>query len=338
MSEDQALQANMLQALAKEGLSEASCADLVREFGTPFVQATELVAKAKTIEVTDETQTDAMKEARIARLAIRNVRTTTENIRKRLKEDSLRRGQSIDKVARMVKDLCEPEEERLEQCEKFAELAETKRKADRAAERAEQIRPYADPSVYADLGGMSDEQWAATFTGAKAAHQARKEHEEFLAKERAEAEARRQQELAEARELARVAAEEARKAREASERIERESRENARKLEAERDAERAKAREADEARQRAEEKAKNDEAARRAEAEERDRQRMADEAAPDAEKLRAWAASIRSIQGPEMRTAAGRTARHAFLTKLERIAVMMGDEADRITAKKRKTA
>lgn len=335
MSEDQALQSTMLQVLAKEGLSETARTDLVREFGPTYVQAVDLVAKAKEITVTDESQTDAMKEARTMRLALRNVRLTAENKRKVLKEDSLRRGQSIDKVARMVKEIIEPEETRLDECERFAEIAEAKRKAERAADRAEQIRPYADPILYSDLGGMSDEQWAQALTGAKAAHKARVEQLAREAGEREEAENRRQQELAEARERAKAAAEEARKAREEADRIEREARENARKLEAERDAERAKAQQEAEARQRAEDRQRQQDEARRLEAEERERQRMADEAAPDAEKLRAWAASIESMQAPVMSTKKGRELAAWYSQELGRLAERMREDADRITTKRK---
>jgi len=331
MSEDQALAPTLEQVLAKEGLNPESCAELVRAFAGPFTQASALIADAQKIVVTDETQTAAMKEAGIQRRAIKNVRTAAETTRKALKEDSLRRSQSIDKVARMVREMCEAAEERLEGFEKFAELAEAKRREERAADRANQMRPYADPSIYNDLGGMSEEAWQLALSGAKDACAARVEREHREARERAEAEQRRQQELAAARE-------DARRAREEADRVEREARERAKALEAERDAERAKAREAEEARQRAEERQRQEEQARKLEADERERQRMADEAAPDAEKLRAWASAIATLPAPTMSTGAGRTARHAFLTELERLVVKMRDEADRITGKRRKTA
>jgi len=324
---DQALANSLEQLLAKEGIAPESCADLVRAFALPFTQATALIADAQKIVVTDEKQTAAMKEAGIQRKAIKNVRTTAENTRKVLKEDSLKRGQSIDKVARMVREMCEREEARLEACEKFAEIAEAKRRDERAIDRANQLRPYTDPGIYTDLGGMSEETFALALSGAKDAHTARTEREAREAEEKAAAERARQQELAAARAEAQAKAEEARQARAEADRVEKEAREAAKAAEAERDAARQQARQAAEARQRAEERTKNQEASRRLEEQERNHQRMAAESAPDGLKLIAWAAAIDAIQPPNMTTKAGAEAASAFVVRLIGIAELMREHA-----------
>lgn len=121
---------NTLQVIISESnLEEAKAQSLLEQFQGYMEIAQEWEARAKTIVVTDETQTDAMKLARTGRLLLREKRVAIERRRKELKESALREGQAIDKAAKFLKGLIEPIELYLDQQEHFVEIRE-KAKAD----------------------------------------------------------------------------------------------------------------------------------------------------------------------------------------------------------------
>src|SRR6185437_11549413 len=95
---------------------------------TMFTQAEEWAARAALIKVTSVDQKREMKMARESRLALREIRIKVEHDRKRLKEDSTRRGRAIDGIANVLKALIEPLEAHLLEQETFAERVEAVRK------------------------------------------------------------------------------------------------------------------------------------------------------------------------------------------------------------------
>ena len=111
-------------AIDAENLEPETSLSLRNNFAPFFERTQEWRDKANAIVVTDATDKESMLRARALRLEIREVRVNTENTRKRLKEDSLRKGKIIDKVAGIIKDALEPIEEQLQSQEDFAKIQE----------------------------------------------------------------------------------------------------------------------------------------------------------------------------------------------------------------------
>lgn len=175
---------NKLQLLIDrcEITSEAG-QQLIRAFGAPFTEVGEilsnysrddngeLVVTDDTIIVTSKDDIIGMKKAREVRLELKRVRTTVENKRRELKEDSLRTGKAIDGVAKYIKDNIQPVEEYLEQQEKFAELEEAKRVAKLKDERIQKITPFCDSPYIYEVQNMTDESFDKLFIELKTAHE-----------------------------------------------------------------------------------------------------------------------------------------------------------------------
>lgn len=312
-------------ATVASGLEPESATALRATFDSLFAQAEEWTARAREIRVTDITQKREMKLARESRLALREIRVKAEHARKRLKEDSVRRGRAIDGMANIIKALVEPIEEHLLEQETFAERHEARRKDELRTAREEALRALGtDPRSYANLGETDEETWAITLQTAKDARDARVRAEKEAEEVRIEAERiAAQKREAERKEKARLEAE----------RIEREkaqAEENARlkrerdELEAQRATERAAARAETERveRELAAERAKA-EAERKAAEEHRlaaEAEARAAALAPDREKLRAFAVALRGLPVPELTTEAGVKARSTLEAQLEKFA------------------
>ena len=126
---------NELQRLVDEsGLETTKAKFLLDKFSNYFDIASEWEKKARTIVITDESQTAEMEMARVGRLFLRDKRISVEKARKELKEQSLREGKAIDGIANVLKAVIIPTEEYLEKQEKFIEI---KKKAEDDAHRAE---------------------------------------------------------------------------------------------------------------------------------------------------------------------------------------------------------
>jgi hypothetical protein len=229
---------NQLQVILKEqNIEKESATAIVKAFGGPFEEAGEILATYKSIEVTDESQTDLMLQARSKRLALKKARTTVETNRKALKEDIVKQARAIDSIARFVKESIQPAEEYLEQQEKFAEIKRAERAAQLKAERVEKLMQYTDDISVYNLSVMSNDQFNTLLNTLKAQHEAKLAEEkrieaERIAKEKSEAEERER--VRKENERLKKEAEE-REAVAAKERAEAEKREA--KLRAEREAE-----------------------------------------------------------------------------------------------------
>jgi len=207
-------------------LTKTSAQVTLEEHFAPFeAQAQEWLEKAKAIVVTDASQKDLMNEARIARLALRNVRINTEKKHKELKEDALRYSQTLDGIKRKLVGLIEPSETHLQKQEDFEKIQIETEKNERAIKRATALGPYME-FQYAitnfPLKEMTDEAFDSMLEGFKLAKQKRqddekKQHEE-AEKKRKDDEAARAK-LAEENEALRkkLAKEEQRKKDEAAE-------------------------------------------------------------------------------------------------------------------------
>jgi hypothetical protein len=324
--------------VSEQGLAVDRAKPLLDVYSPFFASAQALLEKSRAITVTDATQVAQIKAARSARLALREVRVEAEKKRKELKEESLRTGKAIDGIANVLKLMLEPEEARLEECEKFAERVEAARIAALVAARTERLRPFGVDPLHYGLREMTDEAFDQ-LVGMLSREREAKLEAERKAAEAAE-KARQEREAEEARiraENARLKAE-ADAARKEQERRDAEARAERERIEAEAKKERdrlaAEARAEREARERAEREAREArEAAERAEADRKAaeaaeaKKRAAAEAkakrAPDREKVKTLAAGVRAVVIPEATTPEG-------IAAMRRAANMLRDVSEAI--------
>lgn len=331
------------------GLDIASKNTLEIAFRGFFEQAEKWAKQAQSI-------TDP-KLARTARLELKNLRVSAEKKRKELKEDSLRMGKAIDGANNILLAHIVPIERHLEDIEKEEERRIEREAQAKETARIGSITPFLDPLMpRISYRAMTDEQFTQALDDAKTLHQARiekakKEEEERIAKEKAEAEAREAQRLenirlkAEAEEREKQIAEERRiaavteaKAKAEREEIESEARKEKLRLQAIAEVERVKAQQA--AEKAAAEKAKIEaeakalreaESARIAALEAKKKQDEAAakkaDAAPDKEKLMAFATTIRDMQIPLVKSESAAVVRNDIAAKLESFAKWIESQA-----------
>jgi len=175
--------------LDQSGLEQSKAQYILNQFQDYFKSAAELELKAKSIVVTDATQLTEMKQAREYRIALKNKRCEVENTRVKLKEQSIREGKAIDGVANVLKALIVPLEEHLEKQERFAEIAEAKRKSELAQTRKEQLAQFECDSSFYDLGNMPNEQYVDLVAGAELTYNQKIEAKKREEKERIDREA-----------------------------------------------------------------------------------------------------------------------------------------------------
>jgi len=169
---------NQIAIVAKEsGLQPSKVDELLKNFAGYFSQAKELAEEAKSIVVTDESQTDLMLQARESRLKLKAIRVEAEKTRKELKEQSLREGRAIDGVSNLIKALIVPVEEHLEKQERYAEIKELERIQARYESRIEKLTPYVDDITLYNIKDMSDDAFAKLLESSIAADKAKKEAE-----------------------------------------------------------------------------------------------------------------------------------------------------------------
>lgn len=179
---------------------------LCSSFEPYFKQANEWKEQAESIVVTSADDKQTVKEARALRLKLKQLRVDTEKTRKKLKEDSVRRGKAIDGMANIIKFLIEPCETHLQEQEDFAKREREKEIARLQGERSALMDEYEFDHSSMKLGEMAEDAFNGLLQMAKDAHEKRKRDEE----ERAEAERKRLE--------AEAKAEAERKAKEAAER------------------------------------------------------------------------------------------------------------------------
>lgn len=124
----------LIRIVQDSELEEAKARLLVEQFADVSGIVASIDAKAREIQVTSELQTLDMQLARTMRLELRQKRIEIENTRKMLKEQALREGKAIDRVAQWLKGLIEPTEKHLDEQEHFIER---KRAAEEEARRIE---------------------------------------------------------------------------------------------------------------------------------------------------------------------------------------------------------
>jgi len=304
-------------------------------FSAIMDRAKQAVEESKSINVTDPADVRGMKAAREARLAIRAIRIEADKAHKELKADVLRVGRAIDGMKNIVLQATEPEEKRLEDCEKYAERIQAQRDAELQTARMQELADLGEiPEHHGVLHVLTADMWAHKINGIKAMIQARKDAEEKTrieaeAKAKAEREeqeriraenerlrqetAEKEQQLKAEREAAEKARKEAeavakaeRDAIEAKAKAEREAAEK--KAKAEADKLREQARKAEVARAEAERKIAEEKAAEEAKRKQEEAAKARAEKAPDADKLAAYMAAFDALPLPEMKTKDGKAA------------------------------
>jgi hypothetical protein len=152
-----------------------------------------------------------MAEAKEKRLALKKIRTGVENTRKDLKSEYLRKGDAIQAVANYIKEEIEPAEEYLELQEKFAEIKQAERAAKIKSERIEKLMQYTDNISMYNLDNLEDETFEFLLTKVK------KEYDDKVTAEKAEAELLAKEEKERIAEQERIVEENARLRKQAEE-------------------------------------------------------------------------------------------------------------------------
>lgn len=265
---------NLPAIIEKSGISTEQAKAIQQHFEDFLKQVDEWSDKAYRINVTDPGQKDLIAEAKKAYTIVRNVRLNAETVRKELKEESLRKGKLIDGIANFVKDRVTPIEEHLYKQVKFVELKEKEDLAKKVQERSQALLQYVtDISIY-NLETMTEEAFQNLLNDSKTIFDKKKAEQEELEKKQKEKE-----------EADRIENERIRKENEAL-KVEQDKK----------DAEIKKEREAKEALEKIERDRKEaDEKAKHL----AEQKRQAELAAPDKEKLEAYASAIKSVPVPQ---------------------------------------
>jgi len=224
---------DLTKAVQESNLPTTKAEALEAAFMPFFKQAAQHCETAFSIKVTNIGQTAAMGNARRERLALREIRTAKEKVRKQVKEDALREGQAIDKIAKYLDSVIEPMEKYLLDQEEYGKRLQEKIQAEqrdlRICEFGKHIE-FLPPGV--DLGTISEEEHAKHLHFAKALWEAREAEQNRIENERIE---REQREAAE-REAMRIENERLRKENEVQEAAMREERAERERLQREHEA------------------------------------------------------------------------------------------------------
>lgn len=152
----------LLKLITDSKVAESTALTLQNAFLPAYDQLTVWAEKAKTLVVTDKSQTREMKMAREARLALKEIRVNANKTRLALKEDSTRYGKAVQSVYNLIEGLITSAEKHLEEQEKFVEIQEEKRKKALWSVRSSELLHYRDfvtPDQFAELGEMTEEEF-----------------------------------------------------------------------------------------------------------------------------------------------------------------------------------
>lgn len=190
----------LIPLINESGLERPKAQVVLENFTAFFNQAAEWERQVKSIVITDAGQKREMKMAREARLALKEIRTNAEKVKKKLKENILIEGRFIDGIYNSVVAVTKPLEEELLEKEKFAEIQEERRKEEIRLLRYNALAPYElDPNYY-DLVNMPDEEFNQLLINSKKVYEEsvlarqREEEERILKEQEAELQRKRLEE------------------------------------------------------------------------------------------------------------------------------------------------
>lgn len=192
---------NQIVTIIKESGVVETQADIIQSnFNTYFEQAKEWEKKARAIVITSVDQVEEMKQAREARLFLKNIRCDAKNKHDELKEGSLRYGKAVDGVFNVLKALIEPTEEYLEHQEKFVERMESEAKEKVRQDREIALSPYIKDVSFYNLKDMSEAGYQELLNNSKTAYEMKIEIEraqemDRIAREKVQAEEKAKMEI-----------------------------------------------------------------------------------------------------------------------------------------------
>ena len=176
------------QLIKTSGLEEQEGLTLVDKFNTYEAIAKEWESKHKMIMVTDRSQTAEMAMAKAARKKFSEMRIKIEKTRKALKEQSLRKGQAIDSIAKYLTSLISPIENHLKMQEDFVKIEDEKIEMERKQKELERL----EAERIAKEKAYAEEQERIRLENEKLKKEAL-EKEALLKKQKEEAEAKQRE-------------------------------------------------------------------------------------------------------------------------------------------------
>lgn len=199
-----------LTRVVKPDLTAAKAEVILRAFEAFFTKAKEEEEIANTIIVQDEDDFQTINAAKGKYNQVRGLRLEVDKVRKALKEDSLREGQTIDAIARVIKNLILPIEEHLKKQKDFVKIRKAERERELTESRAKLLAPFHDlenpipPVIESQLGTLTEESFQKLFAQSEKDFRMRKdaaaaELEKEVARKKAEAEEKARQEAENAR-------------------------------------------------------------------------------------------------------------------------------------------
>ena len=188
------VEAKLVEFAGKTGLEQSSTTPLVDAFRPIFIESRKVLAAAVGVaeSVKDATCVSEIRKARECRLAIRRVRIDGEKVKKAQKAAALTYGRAVDGFYNILEADLAPVEQALQDAEDTAERAETARKDALEQGRKAALAPFvSDVALYA-VRDMAEPAFAALLAGVKLAKEqadaaAKKAEEDRIAKEKAEA-------------------------------------------------------------------------------------------------------------------------------------------------------
>jgi hypothetical protein len=186
----------LVKIVTESGLDKTKSQVLLENFSNYFELAADWENKAKMLVITNISQIAEMKMADEGRKFLKQKRIEVEKTRKILKENSLREGQTIDSIARILTNLISPIENDLEQKAKYREIKEAELKQAIKLERLKLLEPYDSCTDTYMIGEMSEAGFQNYFAGMKLNYEKRLADERRAEEERLatiEAEKKRQE-------------------------------------------------------------------------------------------------------------------------------------------------
>jgi hypothetical protein len=317
----------------------------IKQSYLPFLsQLAETQSQATKINFKNPSQIDET-IARELRLKTVKIRTGAEKIKESRKQTYLLKGNLEQAAYNLIAASCKLTEATFENVEKAREIAEKKRQIELRKEREEKLSPYTENVVIYPLGLMSEDEFSALYVSLRSAHESRLEAEkkaeaDRIAKEKKDAEEREAQRL----ENIRLKEEAAERERLAEIELKKQAKILAdQKAKADKECaallEKAEAERKERERLEAEIKAKNEaiEKAQKEAAAKLETERKAKEAqekkaglAPDKDKLKSLAATIKTIQLPEVKNLEAQAVIADVQSLLNKVVNFINEKAEKL--------
>jgi len=164
-----------LAVIVKEsGLEQSKGQILLEKFTNFFEIAADWERKAKELVITEVTQVVEMKRAEEGMKFLKSKRIEVEKTRKTLKEASLKESQTIDSIARILKNLIEPVEADLEKKANFEKYKIAEEREKKEKQRMILLEPY-DVTIDKNIvANMADEMFDVYLKGVKQTYEEKK--------------------------------------------------------------------------------------------------------------------------------------------------------------------